>query len=939
MRVQSLVLSAAAGSLLLHSGVQAQICNSNDPEGGGLVIPAFSSGGAHWCLKNAPEVDPLELSYQNKSCTEGAGCVDIALPCVPSEGDPSVGFSFLYGFVLLWCFSGVGIIADIFMEAIAVITSKFSVHKEETEEGKTRTVEVLVWNATVANLTLMALGSSAPEILLNVIEVFSLKFYAGDLGPSTIVGSAAFNLLVIMAVCVTALEGDSTRKIDDLLVFGMTAISSVFAYIWLLLILQAFSPNVITLTEALLTFLFFPVLVILAWSADTGRLHKWLGPCGMKPKNTDASSSVTVNVSEDGTRGFDAKEIAKLMKGNLKTDGDMTEEEIGELAAALQIQATGGQNRARRRANAGKSLFGGKKQKGHQVNLGAGKAALDAANNAVKVEVVKFSSPEYSCKESDRVAKLTVTRPAMTATCKCEIDYQTVDGTAKGGLGFTPGVDFEHIKGALTFAPGETSKEISVTIFEDAEPEEDEYFTVTLGEVRCDMLDAQPVQEARVTVIDTSGPPDISFEAPAEDKHGLPLFEVNEDAGEVRMKVLRTGNADGTIKCMYHTTGKSASAGDDYEDTYEDTPTELVFGPNEIVAEIVIKIMDDEDYEKDESFSVTLTDAEGATLENHLATVKIINNDAVARTTDMLVKHLKINWGAVQGSSASYKQQFTDALAGPDAEDGKLAMFLHVLNVPWKLLFALVPPPNMCGGWLCFFFGLAMIGGVTALIGDFANHLGCSLGWKSSVTAITWVALGTSLPDTFASKAAAVGDANADAAIGNVTGSNSVNVFLGLGLPWLIAAIAWTASGATSEWTQRTLLTDATFGPQIVADYPDGVFVVPAGSLGFSVTVFAICAVVCLLTIVARRKKFGYELGGKMAKPTGAFFVFLWFFYVTMSSLQAYDVIFSNTVEVAAPTASDGLGGGWIALIVIAGIVVVHIIVIVAMKKCKDATK
>ena len=55
--------------------------------------------------------------------------------------------------------------------------------------------------------------------------------------------------------------------------------------------------------------------------------------------------------------------------------------------------------------------------------------------------------------------------------------------------------------------------------------------------------------------------------------------------------------------------------------------------------------------------------------------------------------------------------------------------------------------------------------------------------------AITFVALGTSLPDTFASKAAAVGEKNADNAIGNITGSNSVNVFLGLGLPWLIAAI------------------------------------------------------------------------------------------------------------------------------------------------------
>ena len=56
-------------------------------------------------------------------------------------------------------------------------------------------------------------------------------------------------------------------------------------------------------------------------------------------------------------------------------------------------------------------------------------------------------------------------------------------------------------------------------------------------------------------------------------------------------------------------------------------------------------------------------------------------------------------------------------------------------------------------------------------------------------SAITFVALGTSLPDTFASKSAAVAERTADNAIGNVTGSNSVNVFLGLGLPWMIASI------------------------------------------------------------------------------------------------------------------------------------------------------
>lgn len=51
------------------------------------------------------------------------------------------------------------------------------------------------------------------------------------------------------------------------------------------------------------------------------------------------------------------------------------------------------------------------------------------------------------------------------------------------------------------------------------------------------------------------------------------------------------------------------------------------------------------------------------------------------------------------------------------------------------------------------------------LIEDLARLFGCAVGLKESVTAITLVALGTSLPDTFASKAAAVGDSTADAAV------------------------------------------------------------------------------------------------------------------------------------------------------------------------------
>lgn len=115
--------------------------------------------------------------------------------------------------------------------------------------------------------------------------------------------------------------------------------------------------------------------------------------------------------------------------------------------------------------------------------------------------------------------------------------------------------------------------------------------------------------------------------------------------------------------------------------------------------------------------------------------------------------------------------------------------FYHLVTIGWKLFFAIVPPPHHFGGWACFSCALGVIGIVTAVVGEFATLFGCVLGIKPSITAITFVALGTSLPDTFASMAAARAEKYADNAVGNVTGSNSVNVFLGLGLPWVIAAM------------------------------------------------------------------------------------------------------------------------------------------------------
>ena len=112
-------------------------------------------------------------------------------------------------------------------------------------------------------------------------------------------------------------------------------------------------------------------------------------------------------------------------------------------------------------------------------------------------------------------------------------------------------------------------------------------------------------------------------------------------------------------------------------------------------------------------------------------------------------------------------------------------------------------------------------------MGEVATILGCVIGLKPSITAITLVALGTSLPDTFASMTAARTSEFADSAVGNVTGSNSVNVFLGLGLPWVIATIYNNNNGD---------------------DYQQ-----PAGALGYSVFLFLICSMFCFAVLIARR--------------------------------------------------------------------------------------
>ncbi|XP_053473447.1 sodium/calcium exchanger 2a isoform X2 [Ictalurus furcatus] len=224
----------------------------------------------------------------------------------------------------------------------------------------------------------------------------------------------------------------------------------------------------------------------------------------------------------------------------------------------------------------------------------------------------------------------------------------------------------------------------------------------------------------------------------------------------------------------------------------------------------------------------------------------------------------------------SWKEQFIEAVTvsageGDEGEGGeprrpsRCDYFMHVMTVFWKLVFAFVPPTGYWNGWACFIVSIIVIGFLTAIIGDLASHFGCTVGLRDTVTALVFVALGTSIPDTFASKVAAVQDQYADASVGNVTGSNAVNVFLGIGVAWSISAIYWEVKGQ--------------------------VFYVEPGSLAFSVTLFTICAFINMGVLMLRRRpSVGGELGGpKVLKIlTSMLFIGLWLLYITFSSLEAY---------------------------------------------------
>uniref|UniRef100_A0A1I8A5K8 Sodium/calcium exchanger 3 n=1 Tax=Steinernema glaseri TaxID=37863 RepID=A0A1I8A5K8_9BILA len=806
--------------------------------------------------------------------------------------------AFVYFLMLAYLFFGVSIVSDRFMAAIEVITSQEREVKLRKVTGEPYTILIRVWNETVSNLTLMALGSSAPEILLSVIEIIGNNFEGGDLGPSTIVGSAAFNLYVIIAVCIYVIPVGEVRRVKNSGVFWVTVVWSTFAYIWLYVILAVSSPGVVHVWEAVLTFIFFPLTVISAYVANrwTGRFGQRLLTKPMRSFTRRTDTGIHREKTHAMENGGD-EHRASLLSGTKDAEVIAFEEhrqkyleifrhlraehpdasvvELEKLATAKVIQEAP-KSRAFYRIQATRKMLGAGDITSKRIREKSQELVQPAVQYKPRQVVVDFDPCHYMCLENVGALKVQVRcdRGSIEEPCIVTVHYRTVAETAQEHSDFVP------VEGYLTFEPDQDLQEIEIGIVDNDIYEEDEQFLVRLSQVKAVTADdeqkALPARlgaaaTATVIIVDDDHAGAFSFSSEK--------FKVSENAGIFVVEVFRARGARGEVHVPFRTIDGMAKNGMDYIGR-DDV---LKFTNEQTKGEIRIEIVNDDEYEKSEDFYIELgepiwvnrpkeADELGKPLlGDHSRCKVVITEDREFKNfVDKMLANA--NTSLMVGSS-SWKQQFVEAFEVEDIDgDGSLSVrekVLHYVSLPWKILFALIPPTDYFNGWLCFCVAIFGIGFLTALIGDVASHFGCTIGLKDSVTAITLVALGTSLPDTFASKTAAIQDPTADSSIGNVTGSNAVNVFLGIGIAWSIAAIYHASNGT--------------------------VFRIEAGSLAFSVTMFLLGSVVCTIILQIRRnsREVQGELGGPQKQKNISVVIFLsvWLVYVIVSTLVSYCII------------------------------------------------
>lgn len=196
-----------------------------------------------------------------------------------------------------------------------------------------------------------------------------------------------------------------------------------------------------------------------------------------------------------------------------------------------------------------------------------------------------------------------------------KVDYATADDTGVAGD------DFTGASGTLTFAPGETAKEIVIEVLDDEVDEPAEYFTISLSAPENATI---ATTFATGEILDDDLPPALSVadSTGAEGNSGTSTLTFDVTLSAPSAFTVNVGYATGDVTAL--SGGNAAGGGEDYV-AAADT---LTFAPGETTKTVSVMINADALHESDETFLLTLSNPTQATLADVDAVGTIQNDDA-----------------------------------------------------------------------------------------------------------------------------------------------------------------------------------------------------------------------------------------------------------------------------------------------------------------------
>ncbi len=232
-------------------------------------------------------------------------------------------------------------------------------------------------------------------------------------------------------------------------------------------------------------------------------------------------------------------------------------------------------------------------------------AATTSPGQAQSLPTLQFAMSSCTVVESADTATLAVQRLGDTTTV-VRVDYATADYSAAAGLNYTA------TRGTLVFAAGETNKLIVVPILNEGFVEGTKTFRVVLSNPASAVLGTYTT--ALVSIADNDV--GIAFQ--------FATYSVAEDAGTVRIGVVRGDDGTLPVTVDWATTDLTATSGRDYAGS---TNT-LAFGPTERLKFVSIPILNNSLKQPSRSFGLILSHPTGGTLGGTTTTtVTVLDKD------------------------------------------------------------------------------------------------------------------------------------------------------------------------------------------------------------------------------------------------------------------------------------------------------------------------